>query len=91
MRLDIAIDIPEDLPEDQRRSAMKAAKEAAILTLFRDGAISTRAAAQALGLSYHELLDRLASATLPVARGAVDLKALEAIRQCLSPREHPTA
>ena len=91
MRLEIAIELPEDLPEDQRREAMQAAQEAAILTLFRNGAISTRVAAQALGLTYHAFLDRLASVALPVARGPLDLKGLEAIRQKLTPEPPPRA
>lgn len=70
MRLEIAI----ELPEDQWCEAVQAAQEAAILTLFRNGAISTRVAAQVLGLTYHAFLDRLASVALPVARGPLDLK-----------------
>ena len=45
MRLDLTIELPENLQEDQRRAAAKAAQEAAILSLFRSGAISSRVAA----------------------------------------------
>ena len=81
MRLEITIELPEDVPEEQQREAMKAAQEAAILMLFQNGAISTRVAAQALGLTYRAFLDRLVAVALPVARGPLDLKRLEAIRQ----------
>mgnify|MGYP001575441880 CR=1 FL=1 len=91
MRLDVEIELPEDLPEEQRREAMKAAQEAAILTLFRNGAISTRVAAQTLGLTYRAFLDRLAGVALPVARGTLDLNEVEAIRQKLCPGLLPPA
>ena len=42
MRLHLTIELPENLPEEQRQVAAKAAQEAAILRLFRDGAISKR-------------------------------------------------
>lgn len=80
MRLDLTIELPENLPEGQRQAAAKAAQEAAILRLFRDGAISSRVAAQALGLSYHAFLDRLAELGIPAARGPLASGALEAIR-----------
>lgn len=80
MRLDLTIELPENLPEEQRQAAAKAAQEAAILRLFRDGAISSRVAAQALGLSYRAFLDRLAELGIPAARGPLASGALEAIR-----------
>jgi len=89
MRLEITIELPEDLTEEQRREAMQTAQEAAILTLFRNGVISTRVAAQALGLAYHAFLDRLASVALPIARGPLDLKRVEAVRQKLTPGPPP--
>ena len=84
MRLDVEIELPEDLPEDQRQAARKAAREAAILTLFRNGAISSRVAAQALGLTYRVFLDLLSGAAIPVARGPLSVEELQAIRQKLA-------
>jgi hypothetical protein len=89
MHLNMTIELPENLHEDQRQAAMKAAQEAAILTLFRDGAISSRVAAQALGLTYHAFLDRLAEVGLPVARGPLAMRALASVRQHVS-RQPPT-
>ncbi len=91
MRVDLVLELPEDLPEEQQRAAMQAAQEAAILTLFRNGAISTRVAAQLLGLTYHAFLDRLASHALPVAHGPLDLRGVEAIQQRLTPEPPPHA
>ena len=84
MHLNMTIELPENLQEDQRQAAMKAAQEAAILTLFRDGAISSRVAAQALGLTYHAFLDHLAEIGLPVARGTLATHALASVRQHIS-------
>lgn len=89
MRLELAIELPEDLPEDQRQEAKRAAREAAILTLFRNGAISSRVAAQALGLTYQAFLDLLAATGIPVARGPLDVNRLQALRQTLAPRSAP--
>jgi hypothetical protein len=81
MRLEVTIDLPENLQEDQRQAAVKAAQEAAILTLFGNGAISSRVAAQALGISYHAFLDRLAELGLPAARGPLGTRALASVQQ----------
>ena len=84
MHLNMTIELPENLQEDQRQAAMKAAQEAAILTLFRDGAISSRVAAQALGLTYHAFLDRLAEIGLPIVRGPLATHALASVRRHVS-------
>jgi predicted HTH domain antitoxin len=81
MRLDLTIELPENLQDDQRQAAAKAAQEAAILTLFRNGAISSRVAAQVLGLSYYAFLDRLAELRVPVAREPLAASVVEVIRQ----------
>ncbi len=78
MRFDLTIELPEELHEDQRKAATKAAQEAAILALFRSGAISSRVAAKSLGLSYTAFLDRIAELGIPVASGALRIAALEA-------------
>ncbi len=89
MRLDVTIELPENLREDQRQAAAKAAQEAAILTLFRNSAISSRVAAQALGISYHVFLERLAEIGLPVARGPLATRALASVRQQI-PQQPPS-
>ncbi len=85
MRLDVAIELPEDLPEEQRHEAAKAAREAAVLTPFRNGAISSRVASSALGLTYQDFLDLLSTAGIPAARGPLDKQGLWTIRQKLNP------
>ena len=81
MRLELTIELPENPGEDQRRAATRAAQEAAVLTLFRSGAISSRMAAQALGLSYTVSLDRIAELGIPVASGPLATAPLEALRR----------
>ena len=81
MRLELTIELPENLQEDQRRAAAKAAQEAAILSLFRSGAISSRVAARTLGLSYAVFLDWIAEFGIPVASGPLATGALEIVRR----------
>ena len=85
MRLEVAIELPEDLPEEQRHEAAQAARGAAILTLFRNGAISSRVAASALGPTYRAFLDLLAGTGIPPARGSLDLNGLKAVPRNLDP------
>jgi hypothetical protein len=81
MRLELTIELPENLGEDQRCAATRAAQEAAVLTLFRSGAISSRVAAQTLGLSYTVFLDRIAELGIFAASGPLASARLEALRQ----------
>jgi hypothetical protein len=89
MRLNVTIELPENLQEDQRQAAAKAAQEAAILTLFRNGAISSRVAAQALGISYQAFLDRLGEIGLPAARGPLATRALASVQHQI-PQQPPS-
>jgi len=55
-----------------------------LLTLIEEGEISIRFAADALGLSYHEMIDLMAAHSVPVMNydpAEVD-KELEVLRQC---------
>lgn len=84
MRLDLTIELPEELHEDQQKAAAKAAQEAAILALFRNGAISSRVAAKLLGLTYTAFLDRIAELGIPAASGTIRVAAIEAVRRQLT-------
>ena len=60
----ITLEVPEHVSEQARRKA----REAAVLTLWEEGAISTGVAAAELGLTHHDFLDLLASRGIPVVR-----------------------
>ena len=52
-------------------------EEAAVLALWEAGELSTRRAAEELGLSYREFLDLLAARGIPVESGPLNLQAIE--------------
>jgi predicted HTH domain antitoxin len=60
----IVLEVPEHVSEPARKKA----REAAVLTLWEEGAISTGVAAAEMGLSRHDFLDLLASKNIPVVR-----------------------
>lgn len=68
--LKVSIELPEDVPPDGLENAQLAAFEAAILSLWKSGCLSTREAAKRLGLTYHEFLELLDTRGIPVVTQA---------------------
>ena len=66
--VNIRFELPRSLSAQDLKKAQAAALQAAVLELYEQGAISGRVAAERLGLSYYDLLDRLGSKGIPSAR-----------------------
>jgi predicted HTH domain antitoxin len=56
---------------------VKVSEEAAVLALWEAGKLSTRRAAEELGIGYREFLDLLAARGIPVESGPLNLQAIE--------------
>ena len=70
---------PEGSSDQTRQAAQTQADETAILALWQSGELSTRRAAEELGVSYHEFLDLLAARGIPaVSGGDIQTEAIEA-------------
>jgi predicted DNA-binding protein (UPF0251 family) len=80
----VTVEVPAGTPAASREVAEKWAHEAAVLALWDTEQLSTREAAEELGLSYRDFLDLLAAQGLPVVRGPFDMEALEAARRKLA-------
>ena len=76
--VDIHIELPEDaeITTTQRESAESAARDAAILDLYRSRAIGGYHAARLLGLDYYDFLDLLAMKGIPASIPAPHLDLL---------------
>ena len=55
-----------------------------VLTLWQEEQISTRVAAEELGLTYREFLDLLAARGIPVVDGSFEMEPIEAAKQKLA-------
>ena len=64
----VQIDAPEEVSAAARELAVQKGEEAAILSLWEAGEISSSRAAEELGLSAHAFLDLLTAKHLPVVR-----------------------
>jgi predicted HTH domain antitoxin len=73
----IHLDLPETVSEQEKDAAEQRARRAVVLSLWEAQRLSTREAADELGLSYGEFLDVLAAEGIPVERGELNLKAIE--------------
>lgn len=83
----LKIELPEELVEilgASEEEATAKVREEAVLTLWKEGKISTRTAASALGLSYTQYLNLLAERKIPVSTGKLNLKAVEEILESLA-------
>jgi predicted HTH domain antitoxin len=80
----IKLDVPEEISEPDKAVAAQKAREAAVLALWEAGAISISRAAEELDLGIHDFLDLLAAKGLPVARGELNLEAIEEASQKLA-------
>jgi predicted HTH domain antitoxin len=83
----VKIEVPDGVSDEAREGAERHAHEAAVLTLFKEGAISTRQAAAELGLTYYDFLDLLSARGIPVERGPLNTEALEEARRRLAGKE----
>jgi predicted HTH domain antitoxin len=82
--IDVDLAVPAEISPMAREKARGRAREAAVLALLEDGEITIGRAAEELDLSYHEMLDLMASRGIPVVRGPLDLDALEQARRKLA-------
>lgn len=80
----MTLEVPEGTSEADRAAAELRAREAAVLSLWENEALSTRAAAERLGLAYGEFLDLLAARGIPVERGPLATEAIEAAARQLA-------
>ncbi len=83
----VTLEVPEGVSDQTRAAVKEEAEETVVLALWKAGELSTRRAAEELGLTYHEFLDRLAARGLPVVQGPFDVEALEDARRKLGIRQ----
>ncbi len=69
----ITLEVPEDVSEEARRKA----RQAAVLALWEEGAISTGVAAAELELTHHGFLDLLTALGIPVVRQPPNLERIK--------------
>lgn len=82
----VNIELPDGISSETKASAEARGAEAVILALWEAGAISTRVAAEELGLTYYDYLDLLAARGIPVVREPLDLEAVEEAARKLAER-----
>lgn len=73
-----------EVPEDVSEQARKKAHQAAVLTLWEEGAISTGVAAAELELTRHDFLDLLTSKGIPVVRRSPDPERIREVSRKLA-------
>src|SRR4051794_28091752 len=83
----VTLVLPEGVSDVNRETAERKAREAAIVSLWEAGEISTREAAAALGLAYREFLDWLGEQGIPVESGVFDAAAVERAARELAARK----
>jgi hypothetical protein len=76
----VVLEVPEGVPEEIKRKAY----DAAVLTLWEEGAISSGVAAAELGLTHHDFLDLLASKGIPIVRRPPNLERIKEAGRKLS-------
>jgi hypothetical protein len=79
----VHVEVPDGVSEQAREAARVQAEETAVLALRKTGELSTRRAAEKLGLTYHEFLGLLAARGRPVVQGPLDEEALKEVRRTL--------
>jgi predicted HTH domain antitoxin len=80
----VTVDLPDGISDLLKENAQRHAEEATVLMLWEEAALSTREAAEELGLSYADFLDLLAARGIPVERGPLNLEALEEAKRKLA-------
>jgi predicted HTH domain antitoxin len=84
----VTLEIPDGVSPQVREAIQSRTEEVAVLALWEAGELSTRRAAEELGLSYRDFLDLLATRSIPVERGEINLKAIEEAQRRLA-KERP--
>jgi predicted HTH domain antitoxin len=74
----VNLEVPEGIPDQIKAAVQARVQEAAVLAFWEEDALSTRRAAEELGLTYREFLDLLAAKGIPIENGPLNLKAIEA-------------
>ena len=75
--LTITLEVPESISTQGQENAAKRAKEFAIISLWQDGELSTRQAADALALTYYDFLNLLSGHRIPVEAGGFRQKVVD--------------
>jgi predicted HTH domain antitoxin len=73
----VDLQVPDRIPDTVRASVQSRAEETVVLGLWEAGELSTRRAAEELGLSYREFLDLLAVRGIPVESGLLNIHAIQ--------------
>lgn len=81
----VQVEAPAEISAAAKETAERKAHEAAVLALWEAEAISASRAAEELELSIHDFLDLLAAKGLPAVRGPLNLEAIKAAKQKLTP------
>lgn len=68
---------------DEMQHAERDAREGAVIGLWQAGRLSTREAAEQLGLGYHDFLDLLTQKNVPVVDGNFRVDELNALLQAI--------
>lgn len=79
--LDLHIQIPDSLPEEAVRMATEQAREAAVLWLQQQGALTIREAAAELGLPYNSYMQLLTARGLPASHDTGDSAVMDTLRR----------
>jgi predicted HTH domain antitoxin len=79
-----SFDEPDEASGQRKQAVQSCVDELLCLELWKQGDMSTRQAAEALGLTYREFLDLLADRGIPVEDGEFDPKAIEEAQKILT-------
>lgn len=83
--IEVKIEVPDEVSEKGLKAAEAKAKEAAVISLWEQGELSTRQAAAVLGMTYRAYLDLLAERGIPIVQGqSSEANLKEALRQVRS-------
>ncbi len=80
----VTVEVPDGTPDATKEVVQNKAHEAAVLALWEAERLSTREAAEELGLAYADFLDLLAAKGIPVVRGTFETEPIEEARRKLA-------
>jgi predicted HTH domain antitoxin len=73
----VTLEVPATVSEQIRQQVQSRTEETAVLSLWEAGALSTRQAAEELGLPYGDFLELLTARGVPIERGEINLQAID--------------